>query len=563
MLEKSLKVNWKNLFYFIMVKITHSFITNLLFIISIVLSFLVIVVLFSLNLAIDKFLVNIQYYIMILYGILLFIFVLMNAIKLFGTQVEDSSFLLLLTKPYSRRTIILTQYLALFSVSFVFITLNILVLLIVGGIMGGIIKEPFLVYYIIIVLKFFAFLSLFTILVTTGTVTILSFAASQTVFLIFIIFCSLFLLGGLPYTAYKNEAENITLNIAGNQLQVKEIKDSILFDKYVKEGLIKYPDLSKALAEFYHSLTESELQTFDSTAVQAKRIDFFTKEELIKTRTENKTATGNIQSWKGKTVTGQVTVQVAFTNPFISLNDLKTNLNTNFKKDLFNLINDYDSRYKLNNFITQVKFKMPKLIKYDLPNCKITTATGVDQPILGDEITNAFLNSIDYRFDSTLRESYNNIFNNPVYFIIRATEDYIYGQVNNLKIISNNNVSITENYLKLQSIVNTYNLINKVNFIEHWNQIWTYFMGFYGDFWFSPLTNSNIDFDTQQNTLFSYPDFDFTLSNGKFDIKNLPYIQNSILLIAIYMGISVRFTNSKIGIAISIYTHWKCITINN
>lgn len=540
MLEESLKISWKNLFSFIIVKITHSFITNLLFIISLSLSFLVVVVLFSLNLTINKFLVNIQYYFILFYAIFLYFFVIMNAIQIFGIQFEDSSFLLLLTKPYSRRNIILTQYLALFFVSFVFIVLNTLVLLIVGSIMGGIIKEPFLVFYIITILKFFVFLCLFVILVTTGVVTVLSFAPSQTVFLIFIIFCSLFLLGGLPYSSYKNEVENISLNFAGNQLNVKEIKDSILFDKYVKKGLIKYSDLSKTLADFYNSLTDGELQTFDSSAMQTKRIAFFTKQGLIKTGIETKTAKGSIKYWKGKTINGPVTVQIAFINSFINLNDLKNNVDNNFKKDLLNLINDYNNRYKIDNFITQVKFKMPKLLTYDLTNSKIhIDATGVDEPVTSDQITNAFLNSLDYRFDSALRQSYNNMFNNPVYFVLRAVEDYIYGQVKNLRIISNNNVSLTENYAKLETSVSTYNLINKVNFIEHWNQIWTYFMGFYGDFWFSPLTNSNIDFDTQQNTLFSYPDFDFRLENGKIETKNSSYIQNSILLVGVYMAISV------------------------
>lgn len=74
---------------------------------------------------------------------------------------------------------------------------------------------------------------------------------------------------------------------------------------------------------------------------------------------------------------------------------------------------------------------------------------------------------MDYRFDSALRQSYNNMFNNHVYFVLRAVEDYIYGQVKNLRIISNNNVSLTENYAKLETSVSTYNLINKVNFIEH------------------------------------------------------------------------------------------------
>ena len=104
-----------------MIKISYSFITTFLFLFSILISSLTIITLFFLDLSVESFIIYLQYYVMIFYSILLFIFILLNAIKIFGTQFEDSSFLLLLTKPYTRSTIILVQYLGLFFMSFIFI----------------------------------------------------------------------------------------------------------------------------------------------------------------------------------------------------------------------------------------------------------------------------------------------------------------------------------------------------------------------------------------------------------------------------------------------------------
>lgn len=63
-------------------------------------------------------------------------------------------------------------------------------------------------------------------------------------------------------------------------------------------------------------------------------------------------------------------------------------------------------------------------------------------------------------------------------------------------------------------------------------------MGYYGDFWFEPYASSSINFDTQKNTLFSYPDFKLTLNNKLIKTNNLDYLQNNKSVLEIYLGIS-------------------------
>lgn len=539
------KANWYKLCRLILIKISYSFITVFLFLFSIVISSLSISVLFFLDLSIASFITFLQYYIMIFYSILLFIFILLNAIKIFGTQFEDSSFLLLLTKPYSRSVIILTQYLALFFMSFIFIFVNIMVLIIFGGIFDIFIKSFYLIFYINTILKLFGFCLLFAILVNVGVVTMLGFTQSQIVFLIFVIFSSLFLLGGLPYSIAKLNSDSVTLYFENSiQYNVGEIKESILFNKNLKKGLIKYPNLTKSIFDFYSGLNDNELNNIRANNVINKRIAFYKSLGFIKPNPVTKVFTGSTTSWQPAKFQNQnILMKITFNSYFESLDELKTNVNNNqVKQDLINIIADYNKEYNISIFMDLEKSKAPWLLTYDtnIANTYIQIIGSTSQAPVAlspDEIKDIFFSENQYRF--SFRSEFNKMFNNPVYFLIRAVEEYIYGQVNIYRNITNNPIINDQNYLKYISIVNSYQFINKINFIEHWNQIWTYFMGYYGDFWFEPLPPSSINFDTQKNTLFSYPDFKLTLNNKKIKVDNLDYFQNNTLIIITYVGISL------------------------
>ncbi|WP_308150015.1 hypothetical protein [Spiroplasma sp. AdecLV25b] len=282
------KSSWNNLFQFILIKISYSFITLFLICLSLFVSLITTFVFFNLKLDANKFFINFQYYIMILYGILLFIFVLINAIKLFGTQVEDSSFLLLLTKPYS------------------------------------------------------------------------------------------------------------------------------------------------------------------------------------------------------------------------------------------------------------VKSKVPTLLEYNLTNSYVEES-GVKTNLNANDWTKAFKDSTTYvRFNGSLRNQYDAIFLNPVYILLRTVEDYIYNQILTYYLVANNQINNDENFAKYNSTMKIYKVLNYFNFIEHWSQLWTYFQGYYGDFWFKPLALSAIDFNIQKNSLFSYPDFTFHLtSDFKINVNAIQSIQNNVTIILVYSGLCI------------------------
>lgn len=541
---KNDKAAWFKLFRLIIIKINYSFITAFLFLFSIIISGLTISTLFFLNLSIESFTINLQYYIMIFYSIFLFIFILLNAIKIFGTQFEDSSFLLLLTKPYARTIIILTQYAALFFMSLIFIFINTIILLILGGLCGIIMKSSYLTFYVLTIIKLFAFCSLFAILVTVGVVTMLAFTPSQTVFLIFIIFCSLFLLGGLPYSLTKLNSDIIKFNFEnGSQYNINEIKETILFKQNLEQGLIKYPNLTKTIFDFYSNLSDNELDDIRDKNVINKRIAFYQKLGFITTNPTVKIFNGTTTSWQPTEFQDQtITMKITFNSYFKSLDELKNNIDNNqITEDLINIINDYDKQYNINDFMNLQNTKVPWLLtintNIDDTYIQIMEPTPGTKTVLTlEEIKNIFFSPYEYRF--SFRSEFNKMFYNPVYFLVRTTEEYIYQQIYNYRQITTNAIITDKNYTNYINIINSYQFINTINFIEHWSQIWTYFMGYYGDFWFEPYAASSINFDTQKNTLFSYPDFKLTLNNKLIKTDNLDYFQNNKAVLEIYLGIS-------------------------
>lgn len=542
------KANLGKLLEFIFIKIYYSFITVFLFILSLVISLTTTIVFFTLKLNANSFFSIFQYYIMILYSIFLFIFVLMNSIKLFGTQFEDNSFLLILTRPYSRKTIIFSQYFVLFLSSLFFIVSNIITLLVFGGIIGVIVKTIYINFYILTVLKLFIFLFFFSILVINGSIALLAFFSSEKVFLIFVIFCSLFLLGGLPSSLILNKTENLEIsfkNDVGTYL-VKQVKEAMLFNQYYKKGLIRYPNLTRDIANFYNSLTIDELQNINQDEVVTKRQEFFKKEGFLLNSSFNSgEMEGTIDVWNGHNDLNGKTVKIVlvFSKYFINLTELKQkvqNSGNDSQQDLLQLYDDYNNEFEISNFCYLQKAKIPDLLKYDLTESYVEEGSN-KKKLTSDDWTKAFKDGGYYvKFSSPLRNKYDDLFFNPIYILLRTVEDYIYNQVLIYYQVKSEKVLNDENFIAFNSNMRLYTLINYFNFIEHWNQMWTNFMGYYGDFWFKPLALSNIDFNVQKNSLFSYPDFTFHLNNEyKIDVSNTKSIQNNWIISLFYGVLSI------------------------
>ncbi|WP_339042124.1 hypothetical protein [Spiroplasma endosymbiont of Apeira syringaria] len=170
----------------------------------------------------------------------------------------------------------------------------------------------------------------------------LAFFSSEKVFLIFVIFCSLFLLGGLPSSLILNKTENLPISFkegVGPYL-VKQIKEAMLFNKYYKMGLIRYPNLTKDIADFYNSLTIDELQNINKKEVISKRQDFYKKEGFLLNSSFNSgEMEGKIDVWNGHNDFNGKTVKIVlvFNKYFINLKELKQKIeesNNDTQKDL-------------------------------------------------------------------------------------------------------------------------------------------------------------------------------------------------------------------------------------
>ena len=100
-------------------------------------------------------------------------------------------------------------------------------------------------------IKLIIYLLFFSFLAASGILFAIYFLHFQVVLLIVIIFCSLFLIGGIPYTLIFAISNNISVKCEDNKYHVSDVKTTLLFPKMLKKNLISYSHLTTALYDFY------------------------------------------------------------------------------------------------------------------------------------------------------------------------------------------------------------------------------------------------------------------------------------------------------------------------
>ncbi|AHF57540.1 hypothetical protein [Spiroplasma eriocheiris] len=102
------------IFNFSLMKLSHLITLWVFFLLSLTVMIVCTMVFFLSAKDGSSFLVNYQYLVLIFTNLLLLLLTVICTIKLFSNQFEDNSFLLLITKPYSRFSIILWQLISVF-----------------------------------------------------------------------------------------------------------------------------------------------------------------------------------------------------------------------------------------------------------------------------------------------------------------------------------------------------------------------------------------------------------------------------------------------------------------
>lgn len=141
-------------------------------------------------------------------------------------------------------------------------------------------------------------------LAVNGIICALSIFSSQIVILIVTIFCSLFLLGGLPYSLISTLSNNIeiTFTDGGGTYPVSRLRETILFVEDLQDNKIANPVLTKKIYDFYAQDSPSDLQAIingtDSNLLKKNRLLFYQSLGLTKKITVTFHA-NKITSWLG------------------------------------------------------------------------------------------------------------------------------------------------------------------------------------------------------------------------------------------------------------------------
>ncbi|WP_342264618.1 ABC transporter permease [Spiroplasma endosymbiont of Clivina fossor] len=546
--------NFLPIFNFALRKILVSLLTLIIEIITLLSLIITTIVLFiQLGNDNDSFLVNFQYTILVFLNLLLFLFIVLNVVRIISEEITDGTFLLLISKPYSRFKILFFKYLSLLFVVFLFIAINLGITILLGYVISTISnKHAQFILLLNMMTKLMLFSLFLSFVVLAGSVLISLIFSSNIVFLILVVFSSMFLLGGLPYSLIKEISKKQTVKIgADNTFDINSIKEIILFNDAVKKPennqtniKIRYSKLVTEIFNFYNEY-EYEQLTARLTDIDDKRRAMYKKFDLYTDEIKTFTADGSVTRWTGDLTKDlkdkDVKLHIQFKTYFKTLEQLDAS--NEYQHALIQLINnDLSPRVvKLN------KDKNVSLMELDIDKNNSTTSKTyieVKNKKMSDwSPFTVFRESYNYEFDEKLSEKYNDLFSNKVYFAIQELDNNILVKVRHLKLLANQSLlKEKENWYDYQSLMKTYRIISFLNLFEHWNQMWTTFLGF-NDFFFSPTGNSYINFDKQKNYLNSYRDFEIITNNeGQVEVQKINYILNSTA-VAIGYGIFAMLLN--------------------
>ncbi|WP_368487053.1 ABC transporter permease [Spiroplasma sp. DGKH1] len=563
---------------FSMFKVYKSFVMWIIFGLSLILFGTLSILLFVTSKDIYTFSVNFQYGVFIFCNIFLLFFIMLIVIKIFGREIDDGTYLLLISKPYSRNSIFFLKLISLWILIILFLAGITIFSLIIGLITNQIVNKPMLfLKFNELVGKLFAYCLFLSFFAASGILFAVTFMSTQGVMLIVVCFCSLFLLGGLPYSLIMALGNTIELSFSNSTVQnytVQQINSTINFNDYLKTGKIKYSNITNAIYDFYMAKTPQEIDNIikakDSEQSKIERLKFFQSLGLTEKK-ENTFQTATLTKWEGKyrespssnlvaikdiisnSGGNYPTMQITLSTDYMFKPFKKLDLNNIYQKEIYDLVNEtktfttWEQLYQLRNL------EVASLLYFDPINSTFKINNGENMAINADagfKISDVFLDlyqkqkmgSTSYRYDggNTFNNDFLTFFDNPTLYVVKELENNILKKVADYKLIQTEPIKQNNNWLKYQQLMKTYSLISKINIIEHWNQMWTSFIN-EEPLWFEPLANSKIDFDVQQNKLMSYKSSELKLNqNGTIDLKQKPFL-NIYIIISIYGSLSILF----------------------
>ncbi|RUO86109.1 ABC transporter permease [Spiroplasma endosymbiont of Megaselia nigra] len=603
MLKKGKSNSWYSIISFSIFKIRRSMAVWVLVLLSLVLFGAIAITLFLSSTNIYDFLKNFQYGVFIFNNILLLLFVLLVIIKIFGREFEDGTYLLLISKPYSRFTLFFLKLISLWILIIFFLGTIILFALGIGYIGYLINNDPqYLQVYQNLLLKLFLYSLALSFFASSGILFAVTFLNSQVVLLIVVIFCSLFLVGGMPYSLIMSLANTIDLSFVGTNMTkqpypVHIIKSTINFKRNLEKKLIKYDNLTSKIWDFYNSWDYDDLDKVFKTrdyenitgdpTFRIKRLEFYQSLGLTKPK-ESSYTISQLNKWdkitkykydnKDETIFeiinkvggSNLQMKVNFATNFFFKSPGELDSNNEIHQELLDAINfigrsakSWDLYLRINdlNVNSLFYFDLDKSY-YSLSSSDrkvVTEERKLSEPnrfnpvnVFRSEFARTGISPFDSKYDNGTEfqdwilnyfgaeDRIEDGFEIKTLYVLRKIEINILKKIMDYKLLEGVPIKINTEWQKYDDLMQTYELISKINIIEHWNQIWTSSLS-YVPFWFEPLQRSNIDFSVQNNYLMSYQDLPIALQQDKKVDLDVPPFLNINLLLYVYLGISGLF----------------------
>lgn len=498
---------------------------------------------------------NLQYTILIFINIFLFLFILTNTIKIFADQLSNGMFLMLISKPYSRLTIFFSKIISLCFITILFIGFNLGSTLLTGYLIDLFTKHKWFFPILFKTIKWLAIYSLLFIALLISVTVFLSLVLSpQAVFLILVIFSSMFLLGGLVHTVFVKTFDPIELRFIDNgkkkDVNVKSITQRLIFKDKIKTNTFKYMKFTKKIYDFYNGLTIEEIYRINnSSESKLKQLEVFNQMNLYKPHTQV-IENGTIIKWLDDSSFDEksITLNLNFTKYFKSESELD---NSNiYHQEIKQMMKEY---YDINikNYIKERLDKSCDFLEFNdsKTTINISSSRSLNHTSTGDNSSRNFnigqiLNGAQskIKFDPDFTENLKNVFYNFVYYVVKSAEENIKEKVIQLKKFENYGFDLTHSsYKRYKNIINLYKIISYINLIEHWNQLWTSLQP-EEKYWFIIDNLSMLNLEKHHNQLLSYKTFPLQFqSDGKIklNITEADYILNYKYCIYAYGAISL------------------------
>ncbi|WP_346350372.1 hypothetical protein [Spiroplasma endosymbiont of Calodromius spilotus] len=346
---------------------------------------------------------------------------------------------------------------------------------------------------------------------------------------------------------------------------------------YLKKKLaqqqIDYYHITKAIYDFYSKENIRDLNAIisgnDNKELKKQRLEFYQNTLHLTKMKEVNFSSNEVNKWygfyngreineiiKGKSKS-KISIKLKMPYFFKTLNEFEHNtqehqeltLMTNYY--LKNVKLDLLMRFKLGSISSLILYdKTETYFQLDNDSYKETLGDNFDPTEIFQELFKLNKSGIEitnpmYEVnDSNFYKNYEEVFNNPVLYVLKELENNIIKKIVDLKIITTNKIDSSEatngyGYNAYLSVIKVYCVLSKINIIEHINQIWTSSIR-YNRYWFEILQRSFIDFNNQKNYLMSYSDFALLKDENEFLIRSEHFINVNSLLI-FYLTLSLLF----------------------